>query len=81
VLASRVSTVKAPVAFLAGPMTLGSLLGRLPGLSMLTIEQSRQLLSNPQLTDEEVEEIRDGFKRFAEVIFEKWQEDNIKKYE
>ena len=40
---------------------------------MLSIEQTKQLLNDPALSDEDIEEIRDGFRALAEVIFEQWQ--------
>ncbi|MFH1866580.1 MAG: hypothetical protein ABIJ81_00650 [Patescibacteria group bacterium] len=42
---------------------------------MLSIERTKQLLNDPTLSDKEVEEIRDGFRALAEVIFAKWQEE------
>lgn len=40
---------------------------------MLTIEQVKQLLNNPLLSDQEIEDIRDAFGRLAEIVFEKWR--------
>lgn len=40
---------------------------------MLSLERTKQLLNNPALSDEKVEEIRDAFRSLAEVIFEQWQ--------
>ena len=40
---------------------------------MLTIQQVKTILNNPNMPDEEAEEIRDNFRSLAEVIFEKWQ--------
>ncbi len=40
---------------------------------MLTIQQTKQLLNNPALTDQEAEKIRDDFRMLAEIIFQKWQ--------
>jgi len=38
---------------------------------LVTIEETRKLLGNPELSDEEATEIRDGYRLLAEVIFEK----------
>jgi len=45
---------------------------------MLTIEQTKKLLNDPNISDTEAEEIRDGFRLLAEVIFEKWQSEKMK---
>ncbi len=45
---------------------------------MLTIEHAKEILNGYDLTDQQIEEIRDSFKRLAEIVFEKWQEDQIK---
>ncbi len=42
---------------------------------MLSLERTKELLSDPSLTDEEIREIRDGFYLLAQIIFEKWKED------
>ena len=42
---------------------------------LLTSEQSKKILNDPTLTDEQVTEIRDGFRHLAEVIFDKWMEE------
>lgn len=42
---------------------------------LLTIEQSKKILNDPTLSDEQVAEIRDGFRHLAEVIFDKWMEE------
>jgi hypothetical protein len=39
---------------------------------MLTIEQTKKLLNNPAITDEEAEKIRDDSRMLAELIFEAW---------
>jgi len=44
---------------------------------MLSIKRTKELLNNPCISDKEAEEIRDGFRIFAEIIFEKWQEEKI----
>lgn len=47
---------------------------------MLTIQQVKIMLSNPNISDEEAMEIRDGFRSLAEVMFEQWEkEKEIKK--
>lgn len=44
-------------------------------INMLSIEQTRKLLNDPNISDKEVEEIRDDFRILAEIIFEKWQQE------
>ena len=39
---------------------------------MLSIEETRRLLDDETLTDEEVTEIRDSFQILGEIIFEQW---------
>ena len=51
---------------------VGKQTGSNPGF-MLSVERAKQLLNDAALTDKEVEEIRDGFRALAEVIFEQWQ--------
>ena len=46
---------------------------------MLTIERVKQILNDPKLTDQEIEQIRDGFQSLVEdVIFPAWLEERIK---
>jgi len=45
---------------------------------MLSIERTKELLNDPTLSDKEAEEIRDGLRDLAEIIYEKWQEDRKK---
>jgi hypothetical protein len=46
---------------------------------MLTIERLKQILNDPKLTDQQVEEIRDGFQALIEdVIFPVWLEEKDK---
>lgn len=46
---------------------------------MLTVERVKQILNDPNLTDEQVEEIRNGFHFLVEdVIFPAWLEERIK---
>lgn len=40
---------------------------------MLTIQQVKLILNNPNISDEEATEIRDNFRSLAEVIFEQWE--------
>jgi hypothetical protein len=42
---------------------------------MVTLEQAKELLAEYNLADEQVEEIRDAFKKMAEIIYEKWASD------
>jgi hypothetical protein len=44
---------------------------------MLSIEQTKRLLGNPQLSDHEAEEIRDISYMLAELVFEKWRQDQL----
>lgn len=47
---------------------------------MLTIQQVKTILKNQDMPDEEAEEIRDGFRSLAEIVFEQWEkEKEIKK--
>jgi len=49
-------------------------------LAMLTIERVKKILNDPTLTDQQVEEIRDGFHYLVEdVIFPAWLEERNKK--
>ena len=41
-------------------------------MSMLSVERTRELLDDPSISDEEVEQIRDECRIFAEIIFEQW---------
>jgi signal-transduction protein with cAMP-binding, CBS, and nucleotidyltransferase domain len=45
---------------------------------MLSIERVKELLNDPNLSDKEVEEIRDGFRMLSEVVFEQWQAERMK---
>jgi hypothetical protein len=40
---------------------------------MLSIERVKELLKDQNIYDEEAEEIRDGCRSLAEVIFAQWQ--------
>ena len=40
---------------------------------MLSLERVKELVNDPSLCDEEIQEIRDGFYVLAEIIFEQWQ--------
>ena len=48
-------------------------------ITVLSIEKTKQLINDPSLSDKEAEEIRDGFRVLAEIIFEKWQEEKLNK--
>lgn len=39
---------------------------------MISVEKTKQLMDDPNLSDEQAEEIRDYCRMFAEVIFEQW---------
>lgn len=45
---------------------------------MLTLERTKELLDDPNLSDAEILAVRDGFRALAEVMFEQWQSNNIK---
>ena len=45
---------------------------------MLSLERVKELLKDHNLSDKEIEEIRDGFYMLSEVIFEQWQAERTK---
>jgi len=45
---------------------------------MLSLERVKKLINDPNLSDKEIEEIRDGFYQLAELMFEQWQAERIK---
>lgn len=45
---------------------------------MLSVEQVKKILSEQNPSDKEAEEIRDGFRALAEVIYENWENKNNK---
>ena len=45
---------------------------------MLTTQRVKELIDDPNISDKEIEEIRDGFYLLSEVIFEQWQAERIK---
>lgn len=45
---------------------------------MLSIERVKELINDPNLSDKEIEEIRDGFYQLSELMFEQWQAERIK---
>ena len=45
---------------------------------MLSIERVKELINDPNLSDKEITEIRDGFRMLSEVIFEQWQAERTK---
>jgi signal-transduction protein with cAMP-binding, CBS, and nucleotidyltransferase domain len=45
---------------------------------MLSVERVKELINDPNLSDKEIEEIRDGLHMLAEVMFEQWQAERIK---
>ena len=47
-------------------------------MHMLSVERVKELVNDPNISDKEIEEIRDGFYMLAEVIFEQWQAERIK---
>ena len=46
---------------------------------MLSIEHIKKLLNDPDIPDEQVEEIRDGFHQLAELIYQDWLDKNKQK--
>lgn len=46
---------------------------------MLSVARVKKILNDPLLTDEQIEEIRDGFHRLSELIFDDWIEKENKK--
>lgn len=42
---------------------------------LLTVEQTKKILNEPEMTEEKATVIRDGFRLLAEVIREKWLEE------
>jgi signal-transduction protein with cAMP-binding, CBS, and nucleotidyltransferase domain len=45
---------------------------------MLSIERVKELINDPNISDKEITEIRDGFRMLSEVIFEQWQAERTK---
>lgn len=45
---------------------------------MLSIERVKELINDPNLSDKQIKEIRDGFHMLSEVIFEQWQAERAK---
>lgn len=43
--------------------------------TMITIQQVKTILNNPNLSDAEATVIRDGFRSLAEIIFEQWEKE------
>ena len=41
----------------------------------ISLEEARELLGNPRLTDEQVEETKEQVRLLVEVIYEKWLQD------
>ena len=39
---------------------------------MISVERTKEILNDPNISDEAAEKIRDDFRIFAEMIFEKW---------
>ena len=47
-------------------------------MHMLSTERVKQLANDPNLSDKQIEEIRDGFYMLSQVIFEQWQAERNK---
>ena len=43
---------------------------------MLTLERTKELLDDPELSDLDVQEIRNAFYSIADLIFDSWTEKN-----
>ena len=41
----------------------------------ISLEEARELLGNPNLTDQEVDEIKEQVRLLVEIIYEKWLQD------
>jgi hypothetical protein len=46
---------------------------------MLSIEKTKELLNDKNISDEEAEKIRDDMRTLAEIIFDKWLEERKSK--
>ena len=44
---------------------------------MLSIDQVRELLNDPSLTDKPIEEIRDACRALAELMFDAWRRNKL----
>jgi hypothetical protein len=47
---------------------------------MLSIEETKKILKDPNMSDEEATEIRDGFYNLVEIIFEQWDFERKTRY-
>ena len=45
---------------------------------MLSVERVKELINDPNMSDKEIEEIRNGFYMLSEVIFKQWQAERAK---
>lgn len=54
---------------------------KLQFLIMLSVEDIKKILGDAVRDDKEAEEIRDGFRDLAELIFEKWLSEKRQKNE
>ena len=45
---------------------------------MLSVERVKELINDPNLSDKEIEEIRDHMYMLSELMFEQWQAERIK---
>lgn len=46
---------------------------------MISVERTKKLLNDPDISDEEAEKIRDACRALAELIFDQWQFESLKK--
>jgi hypothetical protein len=45
----------------------------------ISLAKTKEILKCSEISDEEVEKIRDGFRALAEIIFESWKKNKTKK--
>ena len=48
---------------------------------MLSVERTKELIGEPNMSDDEAEALRDSFRAMAEVMFEQWQYEKRRKKE
>lgn len=55
--------------------------GKWSGGRMLSVERTKELIGEPNMSDDEAEALRDSVRAMAEVMFEQWQYEKRKKKE
>lgn len=48
---------------------------------MLSVERTKELIGEPNMSDDEAEALRDSVRAMAEVMFEQWQYERRRKKE